>query len=129
MTPGCAGCAQVTANGARLSYSQAELAQVTMALPETLSATWCNAAVNTLLECCRAKAHKSSVQGIISAASMVAIAQAQSAEYPLPQTVLVQAPTNLRKQVCTAREAIYPEILGSNFSGLTQPEIGMSETS
>ena len=39
------------------------------------------------------------VQGAISAASAVATAACQAKEFPLPQTMLLQCPASVRKQV------------------------------
>lgn len=39
------------------------------------------------------------VQAVVSAASMLAIAKVQATPHPLPQKILAQAPINMRKQV------------------------------
>lgn len=45
------------------------------------------------------KSNGVSIQGAISAAAIVAVAKEQSVNYPLPQTVVVQAPANMRQAV------------------------------
>ena len=48
---------------------------------------------------CRAHDNGVTIQGAISAASAVATAACQAEEYPLPQTMLLQCPASVRKQV------------------------------
>ena len=48
---------------------------------------------------CRAHDKGVTVQGAISAASAVATAACQAEDYPLPQTLLLQCPASVRKQV------------------------------
>jgi len=47
----------------------------------------------------RCKARGASVQGAVTAATMVATAAAQAAGHPLPQTLVMQCPADVRKQV------------------------------
>jgi hypothetical protein len=47
----------------------------------------------------RCKARGASVQGTVTAATMVATAAAQAAGHPLPQTLVMQCPADMRKQV------------------------------
>ncbi len=47
----------------------------------------------------RCKARGASVQGAVTAATMVATAAAQAAAHPLPQTLVMQCPADVRKQV------------------------------
>ena len=51
----------------------------------------------------RCKARKVSVQGAVTAATMVAQAIAQAAKNPLPQTIIMQCPVDVRKQACPCR--------------------------
>ena len=58
--------------------------------------------VGTLLtsaEFGRCRAVGASMQGAVTAACMVATAAVQAAEHPLPQTLLVQCPADIRQQV------------------------------
>lgn len=48
----------------------------------------------------RCKARKISVQGAVTAATMIAQAIAQAAKNPLPQTIIMQCPVDVRKQAC-----------------------------
>lgn len=48
----------------------------------------------------RCKAHNTTVQGAVTAATMIAQAAAQAANSPLPQTIVMQCPVDVRKQVC-----------------------------
>ena len=45
------------------------------------------------------RANQTTVQGAISAASAIAMSQAQQQSRPLPQTLLLQCPANMRQQV------------------------------
>ena len=47
----------------------------------------------------RCRAVGASMQGAVTAACMVATAAVQAAEHPLPQTLLVQCPADIRQQV------------------------------
>ena len=55
-----------------------------------------------LLQCHarRCKARKISVQGAVTATTMIAQAVAQAAKSPLPQTIIMQCPVDMRKQAC-----------------------------
>ena len=55
--------------------------------------------LTSLPACVRCKAHNTTVQGAVSAATMVAQAAAQAAKNPLPQTIVMQCPVDVRKQV------------------------------
>ena len=48
---------------------------------------------------CRSHDKGVTIQGAISAASAVATAACQAKEFPLPQTMLLQCPASVRKQV------------------------------
>lgn len=48
----------------------------------------------------RCKARKVSMQGAVTAATMIAQAVAQAAKNPLPQTLIMQCPVDVRKQAC-----------------------------
>lgn len=63
----------------------------------------------------RCKAHNTTVQGAVSAATMVAQAAAQAARNPLPQTIVMQCPVDVRKQVC-APGPCKASVAGSSFS-------------
>ena len=47
---------------------------------------------------CRCREGRATVQGAVSAAAAVAMAQAQRFERRLPQTLLMQCPANMRRQ-------------------------------
>ena len=49
--------------------------------------------------CCRSHDKGVTIQGAISAAAAVATAACQAKEFPLPQTMLLQCPASVRKQV------------------------------
>lgn len=63
---------------------------------------------------CRCQNRGVTVQGAVSAAAAIAIAQAQKAKWPLPQTLLMQCPANMRRQA-TAPFMISSDSLPSNF--------------
>ena len=59
----------------------------------------------------RCRAVGASMQGAVSAACMVATAAVQAAEHPLPQTLLVQCPADIRQQVTSPALKTRPSAL------------------
>ena len=60
--------------------------------------------------CCRSHDKGVTIQGAISAASAVATAACQAKEFPLPQTMLLQCPASVRKQVRPSAAGCYKAV-------------------
>ena len=60
---------------------------------------FCLEALNAISRPYRCREQGTTVQAAVSAASAIAIAQAQNKTRALPQTLLLQCPANMRRQV------------------------------